>query len=130
MPVTYNDVLGVADRLADQASEACQRSAVSRYFYAGLHGANHWLNLTPGMPSAGGATGGMHTEVAAKLRCLDRSMTTPEQKTKGRVLAAKLEILKQRRVQADYVLNGTLTPHEIRAQQAEATAFVAACAEL
>jgi hypothetical protein len=124
--ITFADVLAVADGLHGQASEPCQRSAVSRYFYAGLHGADHWLTTTPGMPSSGSAAGGMHAQLEAKLRNLDRHASDAQRK-KGRVLAAKLGALKARRVQADYQLSMTMTAAEIAAQKTEAALFVADC---
>lgn len=128
MAITFNEVLQVADALHGEEAEACKRSAASRYFYAGLHAADHWLNGTPGMPSAGNANG-MHAQVEAKLRNLD-SQATAEQRKKGRILAARLGALKMRRVQADYKLAETMTDADLAAQKAEATLFVADCQSL
>lgn len=124
--ITISDIMKVADGLIEQEEEACKRSAVSRYFYACLHSSQHWLDSTPGMPSAGSCSGGMHEQLAAKLRCLDRA-ATHEQRIKGRVLAAKLGLLKARRVVADYELAKTLTAAEVAQQRADAEQFLVDC---
>lgn len=126
MSTSFADIQEVAETLHAATDEASHRSAVSRNFYAAMHGAAHWIGTTPGMPSVGGAPGGLHTELQNKLRALDRS-ASPDQRWKGRVLAAKLAALKARRVIADYELSNVLRAEEIAAQNDETVDFLEKC---
>jgi hypothetical protein len=121
--ITFHDIHALAGQLQCHAGEAEQRAAVSRDYYAALHASDHWLNQTPGAPSAGEATGGMHVTVYNKLRHLDRQASS-KQKVKGRVLAIRLLGMKARRVTADYKLADTLRPEEIAQHHAEARAYL------
>ena len=119
MAISPTDIAYIADHLMTIDSEAASRSAVSRYFYATLHSAEAWMGKLPGMPSAAGHTGGTHQLVINRLRNPDPLCTEPQKKA-SRMFAAKLEILRNRRVQADYYINETPTAGEINNQQAQA----------
>lgn len=126
MPIAYQDIAAVAATLQAHPGEAAQRSAVSRYYYASLHGCIAWRNMTPGAPSGGGYAGGSHQVLLNQLRQLDPQCSAA-QKTQGRVLAAKLTALKVRRVVADYQLGDVLTQSEVNQHQIEANSIIAAC---
>lgn len=81
----------------------------------------------PGMASASGHAGGTHQLLLNQLRNLDRTCSA-SQKVRGRVLAAKLDALRVRRVVADYKLGETLSASEVKQQQAETHALFADCA--
>ncbi|MGN6528475.1 MAG: hypothetical protein ACTHL8_18960 [Burkholderiaceae bacterium] len=125
MPITCTEIASVGEALCSQGGEAAERSGVSRLYYGALHRAIAWKNATPGMPSVGGV-GGTHAQLQYSLKNLD-PMAAPAQKTKGRVLAAKLGALKVRRTTADYDLAASLTSCEVQAQRAETAAFIASC---
>lgn len=126
MPVGFNDVFAVGDQLLALGGESNERSAMSRHYYAAFHAAKHWLNSTPGMPSAGGAQGGSHEAVSNMLRNLDRQASV-EQKKKGHKLATRLVIMKVRRCDADYDLHLPYPQSAPAQQQADAALFLQDC---
>lgn len=126
MPVSFKDVSAVGDALLVLGGEANERSAMSRHYYAAFHAAKHWLNTTPGMPSAGPADSGSHEAVASMLRRLDRQ-ASDAQKKKGHKLATRLVIMKVRRCAADYDLHLPYPASEPGQQQADSALFLQDC---
>jgi hypothetical protein len=126
MAVTCSEIGALGSTLATQGDEVSQRSGVSRLFYAAMHRSDEWATSRPGVASPGPAQG-THKQIEHKLRNLDPQCDAA-MKLKGRVLAAKLNALKVRRVLADYELSATLKSSEVAAQKAETDKLFADCA--
>lgn len=126
MPISCKQIAEVADGLYLSSDEAPQRSAVSRSFYAAFHRCGEWRDALPGAASIGGYAGGTHQQLLNQLRAADRTCTD-EQKKRGRFMATKLEVLRQRRVLADYSLADTFAAGEISIQQVQGAALIGEC---
>lgn len=123
MPITCQDIAIVADGLLTAGGEPADRSAVSRHFYAAFHRSGQWKDALPGMASAGGYSGGTHQQLLNQLRAPDRQCTVA-QKQRSKFTAAKLEVLKIRRVVADYELGAQLLATEVQMQKTQCAALM------
>lgn len=128
MPTTAHEILAVGDALVQIGSEASARSGVSRYFYAAFHRCGPWQAALPGMSSLSGYAGGTHQQLINMLRNPD-GLCSAAQKQKSRLMAAKLEALRNRRVTAEYHLTATIESGEVQAQKLQAAALLASCDE-
>lgn len=104
MPIVPADFIAVADTLSLGRSEPSDRSAISRAYYGAFHHAKDWHE---GLPAPGhdvGPRGGEHQMLINRLRNPDSVVLGPVSARQSRFLAAKLEVLRNRRVVADYQL--------------------------
>jgi hypothetical protein len=123
MAITCQDIAIVADGLLAFGGEPADRSAVSRHFYAAFHRSVQWKDALPGMAGSGGYAGGTHQQLLNQLRAPDSQCTTA-QKLRSKFTAAKLEILKFRRVVADYQLTAQMLASEVQMQKTQAASLM------
>lgn len=107
MTIHCSDILAVGDHLQAQAGEGFKRSAVSRHYYATYHRSQAWAHALPGHMSTAGPEGGAHQQFINSLRNPDRSLPDTV-KAQSRMLSAKLDVMRRRRVVADYKLSDPL----------------------
>lgn len=119
MTVHCSDVLAVGDHLLAQAGEAFQRSAISRHYYASYHRSQAWASTLPGHAGTAGPDGGAHQQFINALRNPDR-LVADHLKQQSRMLAAKLDIMRRRRVAADYKLSDIIPAGDATMQRAMA----------
>lgn len=93
--------LALATELGAGSTEAHWRSAVSRAYYAAYHGCKDWHGALAMPGSDAGPSGGIHQQLINRLRNPDAKVPQDD-RTKSKVLAAKLEVLRSQRGVADY----------------------------
>lgn len=126
MAITVVELQQCGDELAQEAQEVRHRAGVSRLFYAAMHRCFSWQAALPGVASIAGPAGGMHQLLINRLRNPDPQCTQAD-KLKSRKLAAKLDILKQRRVAADYDLASALVAGEVALQRHQTAETIQYC---
>lgn len=107
MSIQKEAILSLATELGSGATEAHWRSAISRAYYAAYHGCNSWHSALPIPGSNAGQNGGIHQQLINRLRNPDSSVPQAE-RTLSKILAMKLEVLRNQRGLADYSLDETL----------------------
>jgi len=104
MSIAIEELLAFADDLLSTESETAWRSAISRSYYAAFHRALAWeedqqidgVNIGP--------QGGAHRQLINRLHNPSRRLPF-ELRQKSMLLGTKLDLQRQRRVQADYRLD-------------------------
>ncbi len=103
MPVQTSDLMTFAEGLLSLPSEAAWRAAISRSYYAVYHRALKWEEEQHINGSNIGRLGGAHQQLMNRLRNPSIALPT-ELRRRSALLATKLEIQRDRRVDADYWL--------------------------
>ena len=99
MPIQPADFLAVAQGLAASSDECALRSATSRAYYAAYHACDAWHAGLPAPGSNQGPPGGKHQVLINQLKFPDSSLGV------DRKPSIKLDVMRQRRTQADYRLS-------------------------
>ena len=108
MSITPLDILGVAQTLQQSDGEACQRSSISRAYYAVYHGCLTWEKTLPMLGSGGtGHAGGSHQQLINRLRNPAPEVKNDAAKKLSKVLATRVELLRTRRHAVDYDLTSS-----------------------
>lgn len=123
MAIATSDLLSLAGQLAKESYECGWRSAISRSYYATYHHARHWetANNINGVNS--GHAGGEHQQLINRLRNPDPTLDAAV-KQKSKMLAAHVELQRNRRVMADYNLADDVFPADAATQVAQAGAVL------
>lgn len=104
MPIQPADFLAVAQGLAASSDECALRSATSRAYYAAYHACDAWHAGLPAPGSNQGPPGGKHQVLINQLKFPDSSLGV-DRKQLSRFTSIKLDVMRQRRTQADYRLS-------------------------
>ncbi|WP_147474983.1 hypothetical protein [Corticibacter populi] len=102
MSTTPETILDLAIELSKQPSETAHRSSVSRAYYSGYHASIQYESSLPAVGREGGS-GGTHKRLIDRLKSPDQACSA-EQKRASRKIGFVLAGLKNRRVDADYLL--------------------------
>lgn len=127
MSITIQQLCAVADTLFGEGSEAHQRSGMSRHYYAAYHRCIEWGANLP-MPGHAllGPKGGKHQQLINALKNPDA--TCPEGlKRRSRFIGAKLDILRGRRVSADYEIGQAMDPAHPAQQRQQTCGLIEEC---
>lgn len=119
MSVTPSEISAHADDLHQQPAEVCQRSGISRHYYAAFHAARKWERTLPAMGAPHPRHVGTHEQFLHRLAHPDPSCS-PAQRTQSIQLEQRLRSLRDRRTVADYYIDRGLTHGEAAAQKASA----------
>ena len=122
MSVKPVDFLAVAATM-EKGTECEVRSSISRSYYAAFHACLAWHNALKAPGSVSGTAGGKHQQLINKLKNPAREISAALRGESKR-LGMKLEILRGRRVTADYVLDETISISESSTQLIQATAVL------
>lgn len=125
MAIAVPDLIRLADVLATMPGECELRAATSRAYYAAYHHCSQWHSALPVPGSNAGPRGGKHQELINQLRNPDRTIPLQQQKA-SKVAGIKLDVLRARRIQADYQLLATPPGSEAADQLSQAKALIAA----
>lgn len=131
MGISASDILGVAERLSNEASsqdcEASRRSAASRAYYAALHAAVAVLPADLALSNAEAKGKDSHSAVSDALAKWAGQVRNG--RSEARVMARKLPRLKQVRKVADYRIWEGFTTEQTADALKEAATIIGAAAE-
>jgi len=126
MTTSSKDLLDHALGSSPRNAEAGRRALVSRAYYAAYHRCREWARALPRSSAASAESRGVHQRLIDRLA--DPPRTWSRQKRVLSIwLSERLEVLRERRVRADYRLEQKVSEVETRAQQEEARAVFDCC---
>lgn len=124
MAVAPQDMLALSEQLAQSPAECDQRAATGRAYYAAYHHCLDWHTALPFPGANAGPPGGKHQQLINRLRNPDPGVPAPDRK-RSKLAGMKLDVLRVRRVVADYKLQETPAATEAADQIAQAKAVIA-----
>lgn len=124
MPIQPADLLALAELLAARNDECSLRSATSRAYYAAYHASSLWHAGLPEPGSNTGPAGGKHQVLINQLRHPGPKVAAADRQ-KSKFAGMKLDVMRARRVSADYDLPAVSAPAETADQLAQVRSLLA-----